>query len=418
VVNIDEQFGSSQQSSTGQFSSAKKLLIRCVEPSNNPPVSFSFDWPPNITLNQESLQVRKEETIDEEGELQTQLVAETESVEYHSRPDVWGNYGKVYFGVARGSDKMLKLDLVEMEGIYCLSGQLKKLKDRYAVTYHQDELEDDTAKKLLVNEFGSRLRQTMQNNYERNILDETTVGEDNSEQLDELLGEAKKAKEEIQCSIREDLPPYDSETSNIAEVYKINAFLSPAIKNNLRKLHSILLKSLKSQNPPPTDSKIFPCIAQLLPVVKKSGKVGRSTKLYLLAYANTMIQFLQSSPKLKKPNQKLSQLSKAIDIAPGVLQILLQNFTEMRTRDAGTSYYMTDFLKGKLINYLLVFLLTACDFSLPLNELQRDLTEPKDRLRDRLRMVGCEVQHRGSEVGYVAKLKAPLSFPEVRKRKR
>ena len=74
---------------------------------------------------------------------------------------------------------MLKLDLVEMEGIYCLSGQLKKLKDRYAVTYHQDELEDDTAKKLLVNEFGSRLRQTMQNNYERNILDETTVGEGN-----------------------------------------------------------------------------------------------------------------------------------------------------------------------------------------------------------------------------------------------
>ena len=63
---------------------------------------------------------------------------------------------------------MLKLDLVEMEGIYCLSGQLKKLKDRYAVTYHQDELEDDTAKKLLVNEFGSRLRQTMQNNYENN----------------------------------------------------------------------------------------------------------------------------------------------------------------------------------------------------------------------------------------------------------
>ena len=45
-----------------------------------------------------------------------------------------------------------------------------------------------------------------------------------------------------------------------------------------------------------------------------------------------------------------------------------------------SSYYMTDFLKGKLINYLLVFLLTACDFSLPLNELQRDLTEPKDRL--------------------------------------
>ncbi|KAI3662414.1 hypothetical protein MP638_004938 [Amoeboaphelidium occidentale] len=236
------------------------------------------------------------------------------------------------------------------------------------------------------------------------------VGEISSE-VDQLSKNLKTQEEvEKEAEVSRLIPPYDSETTEVDQIYKIQDLVTEQEQKclpvaNVMSYDSEKLKELRAQ------SAYCPYVIERLEAAIRRGEKKKVTCLLYLDY---LIKLLSLS---SKRSFKEEIVSATLSSPPREIQSrLVDLFTERTDTKKYASSFRLTFprlnisigFKNKLLSYICAITLHIEDFVVNIKDMSKELSLTQSKLLDYYRQLGCNVEQ--SKGDKIVRLKAPVVF--------
>ncbi|KAL7749314.1 DNA-directed RNA polymerase I subunit rpa49 [Sorochytrium milnesiophthora] len=361
------------------------------------------------------------------------LVAETPSIVYAAdtlaqQQQQQGNPLHCQYVVGLLDSESGELRLKEVP-IMSVTRHIKGAQDRTAVVV--DKSKYLQSKNALGETFGTKKIKTQIRAIEKNRINSGALGDASStiqESVDSVAANMPTAEQMAHDVLADQpLPPYNTETKVVADIYPINKLilhselsaLEPVVTAIAALTNPNLLTDMLGQNIEPY---VFRHLSTVLTSEKRSQKTPHIQKLVYIHFLLALYNMTQSR-KLKPET-----LSTTIPGMPAALALdLLRKFCGRIDTGAGLHHYIIDKQhKARVLNWVLVLALHLEQFQVDVNQIATELKLQHNKMAQYFRALGCKVEPvgasetsglsaiesgAGSRVKMVAMLHAPLSLP-------
>eukprot|EP00742_Colponemidia_sp_Colp-10_P005778 GILJ01006176.1.p1 GENE.GILJ01006176.1~~GILJ01006176.1.p1 ORF type:complete len:456 (-),score=71.29 GILJ01006176.1:34-1353(-) len=365
------------------------------------------------------------------------LVAENDKIEC-----IGTNFGKeskathltkYLLGFKRKGSKRMRL--VDVDHTYRLQQHIKGVGE--VTIGAQSALNPAEQRRALIETFGSKKKQQQVRSALANQVDEDRIASASNVRkiLSERVAQLEAKDQEMQTNDAPDvaarrdlLPPFNTETSNVEEIYDLHQLITPAEWATID--YKDLAKAVKK---PSTlvkhkDQYHTAVYERLVRLSHESDKGDYKTLVRSLIYLEVLILFSELPKTIR---QKPGELAQHLGVSETIVERLLRDFAQSEMKETGQlQYSRPQTLVDKLITYILVLLLIAENFEFSIENICKDLKLSHNKLILYLKETGCKVEssrkrkHSDSDQPeaaavsdrtFRAKLTAPLSFPKPSK---
>jgi len=377
-------------------------------------VHFSPTPPPVSSLDTHSDSMIKFEAFhnsDQRKAHQHVLLAHTEKMLYKGQnfgeEALNTNLNKYAIGIFDKNSGICHV--VETQGLFTMKGTVKHMKERKYEGLSKD-MEFSAKREILVQTFGNKqAKRRSKAMSETSLINGEIADEMGSVIRDAISLKALEVDEErtpllenIQqesSSSFSDCPPFEKDAQSPGMVYNFNHIFSPEAISSLPidELIPLLDKPKKIQ---------FFLLKQNLPVFLMNiwngsyfREIKSREKQLEIASITLCLGYLIVFSRRKRITKTQQALVHELNMPVPLLVEFCRLFTQVQLQESRKSFVITDELRTKLVNYMLVLALLANGGSIALDPIAKELHLKRNRAVLHFRRVGCVILKENNDIG-------------------
>jgi hypothetical protein len=320
-------------------------------------------------------------------------------------------------------------------------------------------IDEKDRRKMLTNDFGSKIKKKQQNAYEAGKIDANAIGALSGVQEAIADAVAKRAAEvgendeegkgSSEITRKDLLPPFNEDATTVEDIYPTEGLITKEEWSALNDIVNVAVELSKNEDERKVEKKKphgvgAYCLEKLEQVGNLGGSGSKHTQLVkkkcrYIMYMSILIRFYNMQTSFRKSAEECAE---SMSVPAEVIHRLYKDFTQRQdTGDGTVKHLRTKFHTDKLVLHIMTLALTVEDFDLDPTPLANDLKISVPKSFQYFRELGCttssgkkrkaskmeetgdddegddESKSPASSGGCArVQLKAPLTFPKLKRK--